>query len=282
MLAPSHVEKILSRYPASPHYWVAYSGGLDSTVLLRLCAALQQTGPVPRFTALHVHHGLHPQADAWADHCAAECRALGIELTTRRVEARPAPGQSHEEAARNARYRAIQDQLGPGDTVLLAQHQDDQAETLLLQLFRGAGLAGLAAMPEHAQLSPGYLLRPLLDIPRSGLSAYAARQGLTWVEDPSNRDPAFDRNFLRHTVLPAIRTHWPGIGRSLARTARHCAEAAELLDARTAELISALRDPADPWLPIAGLRALSPVERKLALRGSYPVGHCLRLGRRCV
>lgn len=267
MLTPSHVETVLSRHPASKVYWIAYSGGLDSTVLLHLCAALRNTGPAPLFKALHVHHGLHPQANEWVDHCAVECLTVGIELHTYRVDARPTPGQSPEEAARKARYRAIQHQIGPGDTVLLAQHQDDQAETLLLQLFRGAGLAGLAAMPEHAPLAPGYALRPLLDIPRAALRDYAARHGLVWIEDPSNQDPAFDRNFLRHTLLPAIKTHWPGISRVLSRTARHCAEAVGELNVRAAELLRAARGSANHTLYTGVLRNLPPTEQKLLLRG---------------
>lgn len=266
MLAANHIEAVLSRYPASRVYWIAYSGGLDSTVLLHLCAGLRKPAHDRHFKAIHVHHGLQPLADAWVAHCETACRALGIELHIHRVNARPAPGQSPEEAARKARHQAFQNQIEPGDTVLLAQHQDDQAETLLLQLFRGAGLAGLAAMPVHAPLVPGYVLRPLLDVPRSTLRAFAETQGLDWVEDSSNLDPAFERNFLRNTILPELRTHWPGLARALSRTARHCAEAVALLDSKAGELLKDARRPADNALNTGVLNELVPGEQKLLLR----------------
>lgn len=266
MLAAFHLDKVFSRHTASRVYWIGYSGGLDSTVLLHLCAGLRKSGQDRCFKAIHVHHGLHPLADAWAVHCETTCRALGIELRIHRVDARPAPGRSPEETARKVRYRAFQAQIDPGDTVLLAQHQDDQAETLLLQLFRGAGLAGLAAMPAHAPLVPGYVLRPLLDVPRAALRDYAETQGLDWVEDSSNLDPAFERNFLRNTILPELRTHWPGLARTLSRTARHCAEAAELLDSNALERLKTTRRLMADALGARVLMALAPGEQKLLLR----------------
>jgi len=266
VLAAIHIEEVLSRYPSSRVYWIAYSGGLDSTVLLHLCAGLKIPGVDRLFKAIHVHHGLHPLADTWVAHCEDECRTLGIELHIHHVDAQAAPGQSPEEAARKARYRAIQHQIEPGDTVLLAQHQDDQAETLLLQLFRGAGLAGLAAMPVHALLVPGYVLRPLLYVSRSTLREFAKTQGLNWVEDSSNLDPGFQRNFLRNTILPELQTHWPGLARALSRTARHCAEAVELLDSSAAKLLKDARRPADNALNTNVLSNLVPGEQKLLIR----------------
>ena len=160
---------------------------MDSHVLLHLCASLRNSPENPKkFHAVHVHHGLQASADAWTTHCSKICGDLNVPLLTIRVDARANPGDSPEEVARRARYRALREHLAENDIVLTAQHRDDQAETLLLQLMRGAGLAGLAAMPEFAPLAPGFLLRPLLSFSRQELRAYALANGLNWIEDPSN------------------------------------------------------------------------------------------------
>lgn len=189
-----------------------------------------------------------------------------MELRTRRVDGHPAPGQSPEDAAREARYRAFRVTLDPGDTVLLAQHLDDQAETLLLQLFRGAGLPGLAAMPARSVLPPGFLLRPLLDVPRTLLLDYAQSHGLSWMEDPSNQDEAYDRNFLRHDILPRLSAHWPGLNRVLARSAHHCAEAQTLLNDEARALLATVRSSIGNTLSLDGLRRLGHGEQRLVLR----------------
>lgn len=234
--------------------WVAYSGGRDSTVLLhalRHCGRL--TGALPPITAVHVDHGLHPQAASWRAHCARECRRLAIPLRTVRVDARPATGQSPEAAARDARYAALAGLLGDGDWLLTAHHRDDQAETLLLQLVRGSGPRGLAAMPLRQPLGRGTLVRPLLDFDRAALAAWATGEGLDWVEDPSNRDQALDRNFVRHSVLPLLKTHWPAVDRTLARAADHQQDASALLDALAEQDLEAIHGrPGEP-LPTAAL-----------------------------
>lgn len=264
--APEYLEQCLSRHPDAPVYWVAYSGGLDSTVLLHLCARLAQRQSPRCFKALHIHHGLHPQADVWASHCDETCRGLGIELRTLRVDGRPAPGQSPEESAREARYRALRAALSPGDTVLLAHHLDDQAETVLLQLFRGAGLAGLAGMPSRSELPPGLLLRPLLEMPRALLRDYAEHHGLRWVEDPSNRDVAYDRNFLRNQILPSLHARWPGLDRTLARSAQHCAEALQVLEEAAQARLATVRSPTGDALRLDRLGGLEPGEQRRVLR----------------
>jgi len=210
-VTPSLILEAIRIHPPSPVYWVAYSGGLDSAVLLHLAAQTQSCRMDLAIRALHIHHGLHADADAWTAHCQSNCLSLGIPLTVLRVDAGKRPGQSPEEVARHARYRAIESLIGPGDTVLLAQHRDDQAETLLLQLLRGAGLDGLAAMPVRSRLGAGHLLRPLLDCSRAQLAYYANEHGLAWVEDPSNQELIFDRNFLRREVMPLLRSRWPGL-----------------------------------------------------------------------
>jgi tRNA(Ile)-lysidine synthase len=250
-----------------PRYWVAYSGGLDSHVLLHLCARLRQrTQNGPAFTAVHVHHGLHPQADHWAAHCERTCRDLQMQFMLLKVDANSKAGESPEEAARSARYRSILSRLSAGEIVLTAQHRDDQAETLLLQLMRGAGLAGLAAMPECAELGPGFLMRPLLHHSRQELHAYAQEHGLKWVEDPSNRDLGYDRNFLRHRVVPLLEQRWPGVKKALGRTAGHCAEAQRLLEDLSTDLCRSVLRPDGIALSVERLKALREPDQRLVLR----------------
>lgn len=263
---PATLGAILARHPPSSHYWIAYSGGLDSRVLLHLCAELQRQRPDLSFTAVHVHHGLQAAADHWADICRATCEAHGIAFRLARVDARPRPGQSPEEAARTARYNALREVLAPGDTLLTAQHRDDQAETLLLQLLRGAGLAGLAAMPERAEFAPGFLLRPLLEFSRRELQDYAAAQELAWVEDPSNLDPAYDRNFIRNQVMPLLAQRWPSVSATLSRSAKHCADAESSLNALARDLYRTVVNPARHTLWVDKLLACSDTDRRLVVR----------------
>ena len=211
-------------------YWVAYSGGLDSQVLLHALRASRERLPAG-LGAVHVDHGLQPDSQAWQARCQSLCQAWDVPYQSLRVNAEPAPGESPEAAARNARYAALSAWLPPDDCLLTAHHQDDQAETLLLQLLRGSGPRGLAAMPAVAPLGRGWLARPLLGFTRDELRGYAGARKLDWIDDPSNANPAYDRNFLRAEVLPRLSRRWPGMSRVLARAARHQSEAARLLDA---------------------------------------------------
>jgi tRNA(Ile)-lysidine synthase len=262
--SPATLQTQLQRFQLPPGYQVAYSGGMDSHVLLHALAALRDTLAVP-VGAVHVNHALQPHADLWQEHCAAVCRELAVEYVALDVDARAAAGESPEAAARKARYAALADWLPAGHCLLTAHHRDDQAETLLVQLLRGSGVHGLAAMPAHSVLGQGLHLRPLLDFPRSELQAYADAEGLNWVEDPSNRDIGFTRNFLRHRVMPELQRRWPGSGASLARSAAHQAEAAALLDELAAADLVALSGP-DDTLSRQGLDALSPPRQRNILR----------------
>jgi len=207
---------------------VGYSGGLDSTVLLHATAGLRGTLPM-ELRAVHVHHGLSPDADAWSRHCQSVCDGLGVPLEIARVQVRP-KGEGIEAAARHARY-GVYERLG-ANAVLLAHHQNDEAETVLLQLRRGASIRGLAAMPERRRLNDHtWLLRPLLPLPRTCLEAYAQTHELSWVEDGSNQDPSLARNQVRHALLPQVDAAIPGMSGALARAAYHFAEWADLLDA---------------------------------------------------
>jgi len=228
MFGPESLLRVLQQLPTPSRYVLALSGGLDSMVLLHALSALRERLSAP-VTAIHVDHQLQPDSAGWSRHCAQVCAGLEIPCEVVQIELVRQPRTSLEAAARESRYQVMGDRL-PADGMLLTAHQqDDQAETLLLQLLRGAGLDGLAAMPRLRRWRQGWLVRPLLDWPRESLAGYAKAHGLSWIEDPSNADPAFDRNYLRTLVMPLLRQRWQAVGANLARSARHCADAAHLL-----------------------------------------------------
>ncbi len=224
LLTPDFFCKALTGAGSADAWVVALSGGVDSVVLLHLAVAagLRQRG----LRALHIHHGLHPEADRWAEHCRQLCERWQVELEVVRVNVGSRGGV--EAAARDARYEVFFRRLAKGEVLLMAHHGDDQAETLLLRLMRGAGPHGLGAMPSGRSLGAGRLFRPLLDCSRDQILRYADLQALDWVEDPSNQSDRYDRNFLRHQVLPLLRQRWQGADQVLQRTALLCAEADEL------------------------------------------------------
>ena len=266
---PTRLLTQLSPWRNAVTWRIAFSGGLDSTVLLHLLASLSKNEALPPLRAVHVHHGLQAVADAWPDHCRSVCKALGVPLEVVNVQV-PA-GASVERAAREARYAAFVALLHSNEVLLTGQHRDDQAETLLFRLLRGAGVRGLSAMPRQRPLGQGYLLRPLLDVSRAELEAYATQQGLNWIEDPSNDDHRYARNFLRQRVFPVLTEQWPQTSTTLARSAAHLSEAQGLLDdlARI-DLDRAITPCAFDWLglrslELAPLRALSPARQRNAL-----------------
>lgn len=217
------------RLPPAAHLKLAYSGGLDSHVLLQALSILR-TDHHFTLTAIHIDHNLQPVSTEWGRHCAHICGALDVPLVTERIRVEGVAQEGLEAAARRARYAALAAALEPGDVLLTAHHGDDQAETVLLQLLRGTGVAGLAAMPMQAAFGPGQIVRPLLGFTRATLHAYAQEQRLAWVEDPTNQALHLRRSFLRTEILPRIARYWPAHASLLARTARHAAEAMELLD----------------------------------------------------
>ncbi len=236
---PDKLLAALRLLPPARRYLVAYSGGLDSHLLLHSLATVRDRLPAGELGAVHINHGLSPAADSWAEQCAAVCRDLDISCRIVKVDARPGRGESPEAAARRARYRAIAALLENGDGLLTAHHQDDQAETVLLQLLRGAGPRGLAAMPRWDRFAAGWRGRPLLEFSRSDLAEYARSERLHWVEDASNYDTRIERNFLRHEVIPLLRSHWPALAATLSRVAAHSAEASALLDQLAAQDLAA-------------------------------------------
>ncbi|NIW25096.1 MAG: tRNA lysidine(34) synthetase TilS, partial [Gammaproteobacteria bacterium] len=199
---------------------VAFSGGVDSHVLLEGCHRLELALPL---RALHVDHGMQPQSPQWAEHCRSTAGALGVDFELVNVAVHAEAGQSVEAVAREARYAALGALLRSGEMLLTAHHEDDQLETVFLRLMRGAGVRGLRGVLESGQLSAGYVGRPLLTFSKAEIVAAANHWELDWIEDPSNRDERFDRNYLRATVLPALRRRWPAVARTVTRAARQMA-----------------------------------------------------------
>lgn len=238
---------------------LAFSGGLDSRVLLELLAPLQKT---MGFTlrAMHVHHGLSPNADDWAEFCSATCSSLHIPLHIAHVQVPANSGTGVEAAARKVRYEALCSDAA--DYIILAHHEDDQAETLLLQLLRGAGAKGLSAMAMHDENRR--LLRPLLDIPRSKLLSFAQQHDLRWIEDESNNDQAYDRNYCRHQIMPLLGQRFPAASHTLARSAAHIAEASQLLD--DLAQIDAAQYVKEQQLDVTGLASLTEARARNLLR----------------
>lgn len=244
--------------------WVAYSGGLDSHVLLHALAQLREQLSIS-VQAIHIAHGLQPEAESWPAHCRRVCAALDVPLTVVDVNAHPMAGESPEAVARAARYEALAERVRAEQILVTAQHKQDQAETLLLQLLRGAGARGQSAMPEVSRLGSGRLVRPLLMVTQGSLNQYADENGLQWLEDASNKDVRFDRNFLRHDVMPVLRSRWPQIDHTLSRVAGLQAETEQLLNELASSDMISVGDQAQR-LSIPALLALTPPRQRNLLR----------------
>jgi tRNA(Ile)-lysidine synthase len=256
--------RLAALFPAFPNIavCVAFSGGVDSTALLAALARGARSRL--RLRALHVHHGLHPDAGVWSAHCRRFAKQLGVPLKVIAIDVARKRGASLEAQARDARYAALAAELCAGEVLLTAHHADDQLETVFLQLLRGAGLPGIAAMPQVARFAAGDLARPLLTRTRDELAAWVRRQALTWIEDTSNSDERLDRNFLRRQVLPQIRSRWPACASAVARSARHAAQAQRMLEA--IGRADALKAADGAALSARTLRALPRERRMNALR----------------
>ena len=241
---------------------VAYSGGLDSHVLLHLAAGLPDEFSV---RALHVNHGLQTQAWAWSLHCAQIAKSLKLPYLALEVAVAHGAGQGVEAAARKARYQAFAKVLDADEVLLLAHHQADQAETVLYNLIRGSGPAGLAAMPKVKSLGTSMMLRPLLDTPKAAIIEYAKEQKLNFIDDPSNQDVNFDRNFLRHEVLPLLSKRFAHAHAGMARAAQLCQESESLTTSYMVVLYKELfAEPNKVWAK--DLQALSPPKLNAILR----------------
>jgi len=212
---------------------LAYSGGVDSQVLLHLLSLSKLN-----VKAVYIDHGLQSQSADWANHCLQQCKQLAIPFQIIKVDASAVRGESPEAAARSARYGALKTCIKSSDCLLTAQHQDDQTETILLQLLRGAGAAGLSGMPEIAEFSSGWHARPLLNISQNQIIDYAEFNDLCWVEDPSNQQINYDRNYLRHSVMPELQQRWPSLNKTLSVFASQQAENTKLLNVLAAQDLS--------------------------------------------
>lgn len=251
------------KLPANARLKVAYSGGVDSHVLLHALARLRATTGFA-LAAVHVDHGLQPRSREWSGHCVRIGADLGVPCAVERIEVGTGAGEGLEAAARRERYAALARHVGTDEVLLTAHHLDDQAETVLLQLLRGAGVHGLSAMPELAPFGAGLHARPLLGFTRAQLAAYARAEGLHWIEDLSNFDTRHGRNLIRTRVLPVLKERWPQAAQQLARTARHAAEAAALLDELAQADLDACHHGAALWIP--ALLRLPAGRRRNALR----------------
>lgn len=238
---------------------IAFSGGLDSTVLLHALAVSREVHG-KSLLAVYVNHGLHQDSGRWGDHCEAIALSLNVEIERLAVDVMTDAGKGTEAAARTARYDVLRSLIQEGDWLLSAHHKDDQAETLLLNLMRGSGPSGLAGIGEVQPFSAGWLVRPLLPFSQSELRNYATQHELNWVDDPSNEDRQFDRNYLRHEILPRLEERWPEVSDRLRQSAVLAREAATMLDQLADDDLQALADRPDR-LSLDALRAL-PSERQ--------------------
>ncbi|MDT9587570.1 MAG: tRNA lysidine(34) synthetase TilS [Candidatus Arsenophonus melophagi] len=259
------LQKIITAIGSTRRILVGFSGGLDSTVLLHALVTLRNTTLHKlNIRAVYIHHGINNKADEWAIHCQKVCYDLKVAFFSRQVHIN-STGQGIEAAARDARYQAFREILLLEEILVTAQHLDDQAETFLLALKRGSGPAGLSSMPTTLPFSNSYLIRPLLSFSRQQLVVYAKQKALFWIEDDSNQNQRYDRNFLRLTIMPHFNQRWPNFSKTIARSASLCAEQEALLD----EL---LKDNLDQLITEEGalhidlLKSFSEIRRNTILR----------------
>jgi len=244
---------------------VAFSGGMDSSALLHALAASAQVRS-RGLRAIHVDHGLHADSAQWADHCTRTCLALSVAIDIRKIEIDRARGTGIEDAARAARMAAFAQALQPGEFLALAQHRDDQAETILLKLLRGAGPQGLGGMRALRPLGGGWLWRPLLDLPRRTLRDYAQSHDVRWIDDPSNDEMHIERNFLRREILPRMRERWAEVEKPLAHSARWLQATADFVDAEAQKALARWQGIDPSTLAWAGWLALPDALRDPVLR----------------
>jgi tRNA(Ile)-lysidine synthase len=254
----------LSRLPTPRRYWVGFSGGADSTALLQALHECREQLPAP-IHALHFHHGLQAEADAWQAHCGSFCEQRDIPYRAEQLDIDQSARSSPEEASRNSRYRVVGGLLGRQEMYLTAHHAEDLAETLFLNLMRGSGVEGLAGIPVLRTLEHGWVARPLLDVHRAQLVAFLQERDIDWLTDPSNENITFDRNYLRQELFPRLEQRWPGLVRRLARTARNArisaGAMAMFIESQSGDLI---RDRFK--MPVHKLLELEPEMQTLILR----------------
>ena len=246
---------------------VAFSGGVDSTVLLHLLVNLRHQGMLKTVKAVHVHHGLSDDADHWAEQCHAICQQWQVPLRIAKVSVPRNTGEGIEQAARHERYRIFQQALSGGGCLLMGHHQDDQAETVLLRLFRGTGIEGLRGIPQTRSLGKGQLLRPLLNISRGAIEEYASHHQLSWIEDGSNQDERFSRNFLRRSLIPQIERRWPGASQRIARLTGDAEAVCQSIESSVEEALAVCEHVEESWwadgFTLLNLKSLLDLESEL-------------------
>ena len=257
---------IIARLTSSQTFCIAYSGGIDSHVLLHIMARLQQQNRHWHCRAVHINHRWSADTDAWQRHCQQVCASLSIDYQAYSIDNAFAAGDSVEQVMRQRRYQQLAEVLQAGECLLTAHNQDDQAETLLLQLLRGAGVKGLAAMPAIKSFAAGQLVRVLLDFSRADIECYAQQHQLQWIDDDSNQDTRFQRNFVRQHVMPLLRQRWPQCVKTIARSANHCAQAQTLLDHVASSDYAEVYQANMRALMIDSLQQLSPARQRNVLR----------------
>jgi len=246
--------------------WIAYSGGLDSHVLLDAVVRAFVDHSDYQIFALHIHHGISLNADTWVKQCESVCKSLTIPLSVLYVDGNVVEGRSPEEVAREARFKAFSDFLGVDDCLLLAHHADDQAETILLRLCRGTGPLGLGGMLPKITCGNSEIIKPLLQISKSAIIEYAKTNHLKWIEDESNQDNRFDRNFIRQAILPELSARWPHVVRSINRAGALCLETAMAATSLAEEDLAMVQKERCDVLSVAALLKLDPVRRRGVLR----------------
>ena len=250
---------------AKPRCWLAYSGGLDSTVLLHLLTQLRSQLSAD-LRAIHINHQLSDHSESWVAHCKRQCDVLEIPIEVRKVDIEKHAHLGIEGAARQARYQVFESIVEPSDLLLTAHHRDDQIETLFLQLLRGSGPHGLAAMPKHRTIGSGTLFRPLLDFDRIELEAYAQQEKLLWIEDDSNLTDKFDRNYLRNQIIPLFKARWPSLTKVGARVIEIQAEQTELADELAEIDLKTVEGQQPTQVSISKLLEMSEVRQSNVLR----------------
>ncbi|MET1254801.1 tRNA lysidine(34) synthetase TilS [Aliikangiella maris] len=258
---PHLVFENLQRYHATKKLVIAYSGGIDSTVLLHIVAQLVDAGLVSQIRAVHINHAIQSSSDDWQHHCQLICQQQNIPLITHRLALNWNGQTNIENRARDARYQFFQQILGKDEHLLMAHHQNDQAETLLFRLLRGCGVSGAGAIPESRPLGHGQILRPMLSADKRQVEDYAASHALSWIEDPSNQDAYFSRNFLRQRVFPLLAERWPHYAKTLARFTRLATEQTLLLR-EIAEQDALLCCAGNAVINLAQLASLSVARQK--------------------
>jgi len=248
--------------PREVTLYVGFSGGADSTALVHAAAAI----PGPRVIALHAHHGIAPDADAWEIHCRQFCQSLELEYRHTRLAVSRDPDRGWEASARTARYRWFASVLKDGDYLLTAHHRDDQAETVLGNLLRGSGVSGLSGIHPRRPLGRGTLVRPLLQFAPEALRAYLAARKIAWIEDPMNQDARFTRTRLRNKILPELERYWPAVRLTLAATADRLQNAETVLRELASIDLGRLETGGGDALSLAGLRQLIPARQANAIR----------------